>query len=57
MGLYLMPMAKKRVMVDVVAIGRKGGKNSRKNFTPEERKAMAQKAAKARWGKKGKGGS
>ena len=53
MGLYLPAMArKKKTMVDVAAIGRKGGKNSRKNFTPEERKAMAQKAAKARWGKK-----
>jgi hypothetical protein len=34
-----------------VALGRKGGKNSRVNLTPEQRKALAQKAAAARWNK------
>jgi hypothetical protein len=29
-----------------------GGQNSRKRFTPAERKAMAQRAANARWKKK-----
>jgi len=39
-----------------VALGRKGGRNSRVNLTPEERKQLAQKAAAARWAKqKGKG--
>jgi hypothetical protein len=35
-----------------VALGRKGGRNSRVNLTPEQRKELAQKAAAARWGKK-----
>lgn len=43
---------KKRVMVDVAAIGAKGGKNSRKNLDPETRKELAQRAAAARWGPK-----
>jgi hypothetical protein len=37
-----------------VALGRKGGRNSRMNLTPEHRKELAQRAAAARWGKKGK---
>jgi hypothetical protein len=37
-----------------VALGRKGGKNSRANLTPEQRTQLAQKAAAARW-KKAKG--
>lgn len=47
-------MAKKRVVIlmDPVELGRKGGQNSRKNFTPAERKELAQRAAKARWAKK-----
>jgi hypothetical protein len=32
-----------------VSLGRKGGKNSRKNLTDEEKKELAQRAAKARW--------
>jgi hypothetical protein len=32
-------------------IGRIGGKNSRKNLTPAKKKALASKAAKARWDK------
>lgn len=49
----LEPMAKKKNAA-AVALGRKGGKNSRKNLTPEERTALAQKAAAARWkGSKG----
>jgi hypothetical protein len=50
--ILLMNMAKKNPAA--VKLGRKGGRNSRKNFTPEERKAMAQKAVRARWGKKKK---
>jgi hypothetical protein len=34
-----------------VALGRRGGKNSRKNLTVEERKELAQRAANARWDK------
>jgi hypothetical protein len=34
-----------------VALGRKGGKNSRVNLTPEKREALAKRAAEARWGK------
>ena len=32
--------------------GRKGGKNSRKNLTKEERRELGQRAANARWAKK-----
>jgi hypothetical protein len=42
-------MAKKKNPA-AVALGRKGGKNSRINLTPEERKELAQRAATARWG-------
>lgn len=35
-----------------MALGRKGGKNSRVNLKPEQRTALAKKAAVARWGKK-----
>jgi hypothetical protein len=35
-----------------VALGRKGGKNSRANLRPEESAELALKAAAARWGKK-----
>jgi hypothetical protein len=42
---------KKRKLIDPVVIGRKGGRNSRKNLPPEERTALARKAAEARWGK------
>jgi len=40
----------KRKNPAAVALGRKGGKNSRINLTPEERKELAQRAATARWG-------
>lgn len=40
------PMAKKNPAA--VALGRKGGKNSRKNLSEAERKELAQKAAAAR---------
>jgi hypothetical protein len=43
---------KKAILVDVAEIGRKGGLNSRKNFTDEEKKLLARKAAAARWDKK-----
>jgi hypothetical protein len=42
-------MAKKNPAA--VALGRKGGKNSRKNLTDEEKTTLAKKAAAARWGK------
>ncbi|MBI1215079.1 MAG: histone H1 [Alphaproteobacteria bacterium] len=32
-----------------VALGRKGGQSRAKSLTPEERKAIAEKAAKKRW--------
>jgi hypothetical protein len=32
-----------------VALGRKGGKNSRVNLSPEQKTALAKKAAEARW--------
>jgi hypothetical protein len=47
-------MAAKRKNPAAVALGRKGGKNSRANLTPEKREALAKKAAAARWGKKAK---
>lgn len=39
---------RKAVMLEMA---RKGGKNSRKNLTAEQRTALARKAAEARWGK------
>jgi hypothetical protein len=39
----------KRKNPAAVALGRKGGKNSRMNLTPEQRTKLAQKAAAARW--------
>jgi hypothetical protein len=41
-------MAKKKNAA-AVALGRKGGKNSRANLSPEQRTALAKKAAAARW--------
>jgi hypothetical protein len=38
----------KRKNPAAVALGRKGGKNSRMNLTPEQRTKLAQKAAAAR---------
>jgi len=43
----------KRKNPAAVALGRKGGKNSRANLLPEQRQALAKKAAAARWGMKG----
>jgi hypothetical protein len=34
-----------------VQLGRKGGKNSRKNLSPEKKTELAKRAAAARWGK------
>lgn len=34
---------------EAVALGRAGGKKRAENMTPEQRKEVAQKAAKARW--------
>ena len=46
---------RKRKNPAAVALGRLGGLHSRVNFTPEQRTALARKAALARWGKaKGK---
>ena len=45
-------MVKKRKDPAAVALGRKGGRKSRVNLTPEERTALGRKAAAARWGKK-----
>jgi hypothetical protein len=42
------PMAKKKNPA-AVALGRKGGKRSRINLTPEQRTELARKAAAARW--------
>jgi hypothetical protein len=44
------PMAQKKNPA-AVALGRKGGKNSRANLAPSERTALAKKAAAARWSK------
>jgi hypothetical protein len=41
-------MAKKKNPA-AVALGRKGGKRSRVNLTPEERTELARRAAAARW--------
>ena len=41
-------MAKKKNAA-AVALGRRGGANSRINLTPEKRTALAKKAAAARW--------
>lgn len=48
--------AEKPVLVDLRKIGRKGGKNSRKYLSVEKRRELAQRAARARWGKKKEGG-
>ena len=42
-------------MVDVVAAGRAGGNARAANLKPERRRAIARKAAAARWGKKAAG--
>jgi hypothetical protein len=44
--------AKKKVMVDLVDVGRKGGQARAKKLSPKERSESARKAAKARWEKK-----
>ena len=44
-------MATKRKNTAAVALGRKGGKNSRANLLPAERTALAKKAAAVRWAK------
>ena len=43
-------MAKKKNPA-AVALGRRGGKNSRVNLTPKNRTELARKAAAARWAK------
>lgn len=50
--MFCMATKKKPVLVDVRKIGAKGGRNSRKNLTPEERRELAQRAAAGRWGKR-----
>lgn len=44
-----MPKNKPAKNPAAVELGRKGGKNSRKNLPPEERTALARKAALKRW--------
>jgi hypothetical protein len=46
------PKTKKLVVVDVAAIGKKGGKSRAAKMTRQERSESARKAAVARWGKK-----
>jgi len=48
--IYLERMAKKKNPA-AVALGRRGGKNSRVNLTPKKRTELARKAAAARWAK------
>jgi hypothetical protein len=38
-----------------VALGRRGGKNSRKNLSEEQKRELGQRAAAARWSKEKKG--
>jgi hypothetical protein len=42
---------KKRKNPAAVALGRRGGKNSQVNLTPEQRTGLARKAVQARWDK------
>ncbi|MGB7726805.1 MAG: hypothetical protein WBL50_02150 [Candidatus Acidiferrum sp.] len=50
-------MAKKKDKdANAVALGRKGGKARRNKLTPEQRREIASKAAKARWLGKRQGG-
>jgi len=46
-----MPNQKKKDPA-AVALGRKGGLNSRRYLSPEERTRLARKAVRARWAKK-----
>lgn len=45
----ILAMAKKNPAA--VTLGRKGGKNSRKNLSDEEKRKLARKALEARWSK------
>lgn len=47
-------MASKRIP-NASEMGKKGGANSRKYMTAEQRRELAQRAARARWGDKKKG--
>lgn len=60
MVLYLAPMSKEKEeskkikvtrIIDVIAMGRAGGKATAASRTPKERLAAARKAIKARWDK------
>jgi len=44
-------MAAKKVLVDVTAAGRKGGKARAENMSPEQRSESARTAVQARWAK------
>jgi hypothetical protein len=44
-----MAAKKERVLVDVAAIGKKGGEARAANLSPEQRSASARKAVLARW--------
>ncbi len=48
------PKVTKRMMMDVVALGRMGGLKRAANLTPEQRSAISLKAAKTRWSKAAK---
>lgn len=52
-----MALTRKQISEAMAQMGRKGGANSRKNLTPEHRKELAQRAARARWEKRLKGGA
>jgi len=45
---------KKKKNPNAVALGRLGAKARQEKLTPEERRAIAQKAIRARWSKAGK---
>ena len=48
-AVHILDSMAKRKNPAAVALGRKGGKNSRKNLTAEERTELARKAAAVRW--------
>ena len=50
-SMIAMTEKRKRKNLAAVALGRRGGARSRINLTPEQRSALARKAAAARWAK------
>jgi hypothetical protein len=55
-GVILYFVTKREIREYFAKFGKKGGKATAKNLTPEQRKASARKAAKARWAKAKKTG-